>query len=205
MISSAPETVRRFISDQLLNYAARGYRVTLHPGKKITVGGMTYTGEATAEKLEIAVGGDWQDWFGIFVHETCHLDQHIEEPSTFARADGAMNRIADWLDKKTDTVAREDFHEILHLESDCENRVLRKAVESELPIDLGDYTRRANAYLQSYAVALRHRRWIPQPYSDFSICAQMPQCHILTVDEVLSERVPVVPDSEFLRLANPAD
>jgi hypothetical protein len=199
MISDIPKSCTDFLSEQLFGYAARGYKIILHPSAKITTGAMTYTGEATAERLEIAVGGDWKDWIGILVHETCHLDQHIEDPSTFVRADDSLKRISDWLERKTDACEVHDFREILQLERDCEERALRKMHDFNLPVDTKDYAQRANAYLASYGPALRHRAWIPQPYRSDSICSRMPSDKILGVDEVLRGEG-VVPDADFLRL-----
>lgn len=199
MMSSMPDSARRFLSGHLLAYASLGYRITLHPGEKITAPGMTYTGEATAEKLEIAIGGPWQDWLGTLVHETCHLDQHRADPSSFALADASLARISAWLDRSTDVVSLDDFLTILRLESDCESRSLKKIAEFGLPLDPEDYTRRANAYLLSYGVSLRHRVWVPQPYRDNDLCKRMTSSRILLADEALTSPGPV-PDSDFLRL-----
>ncbi len=206
MTSPLPDFARNFLSSHLVDYARLGYRIVLHPGEKITAAGMTYTGEATPEKLEIAIGGPWENWLGILVHETCHLDQHIEEPTSFDAAESALSRITGWLDGKLNTPARLDFETVLFNESDCEMRSLRKMEEFSLPIDRSDYTRRANAYLLSYAVALRHRVWIPQPYRHDSLCSRMPSSQIMTPEAVL-DGPPVVPDSDFLALlpeASPA-
>jgi hypothetical protein len=200
--SKLPPAVRRFLSDHLLGYATKGYRITLHPGEKITAPGMTYTGEATAEKLEIAIGGELESWLGILVHETCHLDQHQEDPTTFNRADTALVRISSWLDRSTDDLNPPDFRTILELESDCERRTVEKIARFALPLDPEDYTRRANAYLLSYGVALRHRTWIPQPYRDDTLCKKMTSLKILGVDEALAPSL-VSPDADFLRLATP--
>lgn len=202
MNTSLPPAARRFLSDHLLGYAQRGYRVTLHPGKSISAPGMTYTGEATAEKLEIAIGGPWGGWLGILAHETCHLDQHLEDPTSFNRADAALARVSSWLDHTTDEVDPSDFQTILELESDCEVRSLKKIEQYDLPLDPLDYTRRANAYLLSYGVALRSRKWIPQPYRDDSLCERMDSSKIANPAEALAPN-PLVPDSEFLRLAEP--
>jgi hypothetical protein len=174
----------------------------LHPGEKITAPGMTYTGEATAEKLEIAIGGPWEDWLGVLAHETCHLDQHLEDPTTFNRADSALARISSWLDLVADEVDPSDFRTILDLESDCERRTIEKLSRHSLPLNREDYTRRANAYLTSYGVALRSRTWIPQPYRDDALCAKMDSSRVITVDEAIAP-CPNAPDSEFLRLATP--
>lgn len=202
MSTILPPPARRFLSEHLLGYVTKGYTVTLHPREKVTAPGMTYTGEATAEKLEIAIGGPWEGWLGILVHETCHLDQHLEDPTTFNRADAALARVSAWLDLATTEVDRSDFRTILELESDCERRTLAKIAEHALPLDREDYARRANAYLLSYGVALRSRTWIPQPYRDDALCGRMDSSRIVTAEEALAP-CPLAPDAEFLRLAAP--
>lgn len=198
-----PDTVKRFLSEHLLEYAGKGYRITLYPGEKITAGGMTYTGEATAEKLEIAIGGSWLDWLGILAHETCHLDQHIEDPASFDRADSALGRISAWLDGKREDAGDEDFLEILRLESDCEVRTIEKITRHGLPLDAADYARRANAYLMSYGVSRRNRVWIPQPYRNDRLCLEMPAGRILQAEEILSGNFRDM-DPEFMAIAGNA-
>lgn len=201
--TALPAPARIFIAHHLLGYVSKGYRIVLHPGRKITAPGMTYTGEATAEKLEIAVGGPWQDWLGILVHETCHLDQHLEDPTVFNRADSALARVSAWLDRSTEDMDPHDFRTIAELESDCELRALEKIEQHGLPISREDYARRSNAYLLSYGVALRSRTWIPQPYNDASLCGKMDSSRIIPAAEALAQS-PLVSDADFLRLASPA-
>lgn len=196
-----PPQIEDFIGVQLSRYARAGYRVKIHPLDKISKASMTYTGEATAESLEIAIGGPWQEWLGILVHETCHLDQHIECGDSFDIAETALSRISAWLDGKAPSVTLEDFRLVLENESDCESRSVKKIRENNLPIDLQDYTRRANAYLASYPVAFRHRVWIPQPYRNDNLCSLMPDSGVLTASEVLGSSADLPADDEFLRLA----
>jgi hypothetical protein len=198
--SPAPKEVEMFLGTQFSKYALAGYKVIIHPESKIKKGNMTYTGEATANSLEIALGGDWSSWLGILVHETCHLDQHLESSESFDIAEESLARISSWLDGASSYVAVEDFVVVLENEADCETRAVRKIRSHRLPIDIPDYIRRANAYLASYAVAYSHRVWIPQPYRNDALCALLPSDKILSAKSVIEGCADIPPPAEFLKL-----
>lgn len=200
MEPAIPDPARVFLTEQIFRYSRLGYKVIIHPGAKITKGNMSYTGEATEDCLEIAIGGLWQEWLPILVHETCHLDQHIGDKASFDRAEKSLRAISSWLDRKTVCVSEEDFRTVVGNESDCEIRAVAKIREFTLPVDIPDYIRRANAYLGSYPVAMRHQVWIPQPYRDERLCLSCPSEAVWSVEEVFASPSAAPPDSEFLRL-----
>lgn len=197
-----PKEIEAFTVSQLTKYALSGYRVIVHPSDKIKKGEMTYTGEATAENLEISIGGPWQDWIGVLVHETCHIDQHMADSDSFDLAENALERISSWLNGTTSSVSIGDFRTVLENEADCETRSVQKINENNLPIDVKDYIRRANAYLASYAVTFHHRVWIPQPYRNDYLCSLMPESEILSPSFILESLDKPVADEEFLRLVS---
>ena len=197
-----PEEIEKFLGSQLSSYAATGYQIIIYPTDKIKKGNMVYTGEATPTSLEIALGGSWKEWLEILVHETCHLDQHIESEDSFSLAENALARISSWLDGTSPSVAPEAFEAVLENESDCELRSVEKILRYRLPIDIGEYIKRANAYLASYSATYQHRVWIPQPYRNKHLCSLMPSDKILTPAEVLSKTDKIPPVEEFLKLVS---
>lgn len=201
---SLPEEIERFLGSQLPLYAVSGYQIIIHPSDQIKKGNMVYTGEATPTSLEIAMGGSWQEWLEILVHETCHLDQHIESENSFALAESALARISAWLDGTSPNVDPEDFETVLENESDCEKRSVDKILRYGLPINIEDYIKKANAYLASYSVTSRHKVWIPQPYRNKHLCSLMPSDKILTSAEILSDSGKIPPVTEFLKLVSSA-
>ena len=196
-----PDSVAKFMSEQVVKYARAGYRIVVHPEEKIVSGSMVYTGEATPEKLEIAIGGDWRGWIGILVHETCHLDQHIEFKESFCLAENSLASVTSWLEGKGSAQPpAEHFFRVVENESDCECRAVEKIKACNLPVDIADYVRRANVYLGSYAVSQRHRVWIPQPYRSEDLCRSTLSTRVLTAEEIFSSPEKMPPDSEFLKL-----
>lgn len=195
-----PPAIEKFIANQLLRYSLAGYRLEIHPQDKIKKGEMTYTGEATATSLEIAIGGKWREWLGILVHETCHLDQHMEDKNSFDNAEVSLSKISSWLEGSTAEASLEDFNVVLENESDCEARSIEKIKLHNLPLDIPDYTRRANAYLASYKMAHLYRVWVPQPYRDDKLCSLLPSDRVLTASEIMDGSAPLPPAEEFLRL-----
>jgi hypothetical protein len=202
-MTSLPSEVRAFVNDSIAKYSGLGYIVTLHPGDKIVKGSMVYTGEATAEKLEIAVGGDWREWLGILVHETCHLDQHRGNPDVFDASEKSLDSLVGWIEGKNVPPPVSDFFRVVELEGDCEQRAVDKIKHFNLPLNTHEYTQKANVYLGSYAVSLRHRVWVPQPYRHAHLCACAEPSRVLSRSEVFATSANLPPDSEYLNLVTP--
>lgn len=107
---------------------------------------------------------------GILAHETCHLDQWLENPKKFEKYD-EIGLIDDWLsgtnvnDKKLDKAIKL----AMELELDCEKRTANKIVKYSLPIDLGNYIRRANVYVYFYLWLRKTRKWSKPNNSPYQI------------------------------------
>lgn len=96
----------------------------------------------------------------ILIHESCHLDQWIEDEDWFNSFD-SMEIIDKWLEgKEFDKEQLEKaINQSIELELDCEKRSVEKIKEYGLDIDTKEYTRKANAYLFFYRWILETRRW----------------------------------------------
>ncbi len=198
-MDNLPTSVKNFVSSSIFRYALAGYRVTIHPGEMIKVGGLTYTGEATPEKLEIAIGGGLDKWLGIFVHETCHLDQHIEKREVFEIAEDALSNVTRWIEGKLPSPTPvEDFWKVVENEADCERRSVEKIRLAALPLNEQEYISKANVYLGSYAVSMRHRVWIAQPYNRPELCALAESSRILSPAEVVNGNCKLPTDEDYM-------
>jgi hypothetical protein len=64
------------------------------------------------------------------------------------------------------------------IELDCERRTVELLRNLQAPIDLDEYTQKANAYVMSYVNVRKTRKWydpLNPPYSDEALCAIMPK------------------------------
>lgn len=104
----------------------------------------------------------------LLVHESCHLDQFIEDEKWFKSFD-CITIIDEWLDGKevSKRVLNNAVNKAIELELDCEKRSVEKIKKYGLDIDVKEYIRKANTYLFFYRYLLETRRWsVPErsPY-----------------------------------------
>jgi len=136
-------------------------------------------------ELVVCVGRPQEMWLDTLVHESCHLDQWVENCKTWAQCQvglcgaDACTLVDLWLEglidlnptQVTDVVGR-----VRDLEFDCEKRAVKKIRESGLPIDIKKYIMSANSYILFYTAIQMLRKWNPAgkpPYTDPAILAEM--------------------------------
>lgn len=107
---------------------------------------------------------------GILVHESCHLDQWLENPKFFKEFDKCVV-IDEWLSGKEVSSKRLDdaIKMAMELELDCEKRSVKKIKKFNLPLDPKVYTRRANVYIYFYLWLRKTRRWSSPSNSPYQI------------------------------------
>lgn len=126
----------------------------------------------------LAVATNRKDWLQLLVHESCHIDQWIENTKEWNSEERLGNNQLDkWLlGKKFEKRSiKRAINNIIRLEHDCESRALKKIAEYDLPINQSSYIQRANAYLYSYHRVLQTRKWVPKVYENFTIIKHMPE------------------------------
>lgn len=105
----------------------------------------------TDDPLELNSAIDREDWLEILVHETCHMDQHIEESPLWTNKRVDFNIFDGNLLKYASTrVVENAFKAYCELEIDCDKRAVEKIKKYNLDIDLSKYIRDANCYHHSY-------------------------------------------------------
>lgn len=133
--------------------------------KNINVSGYFDSGELV---LVVATKKDKKEWLEILIHESCHLDQYIEnckhwQDQEICEVD--VNAILDlWLNKHiemTDKQIQPVIKKIIDCERDCDLRAIEKIKKYKLDdiIDLKRYTQKSNAYHLSYYAVRKLRRW----------------------------------------------
>lgn len=127
----------------------------------------------------VATGQPTDRWFEIFIHESCHFDQWIENSPYWIDDNGTdqwlNDRAADVPETPEETAL--GFKQIRDIESDCERRVVDKIIKYELPIDVQLYAQRGNAYVYFYHHLQLTGKWYTagnEPYLNPCILSQMP-------------------------------
>lgn len=131
--------------------------------------------------LGCAMGKPTEDWVQILVHESCHMNQWMEQSEFWKRirsGDIYADKVMDeWLSGREFDISQVEkvFYDILALELDCEKRSVDKIKNKNLPIDTIKYTKGANAYLFYYPILLKTRKWSDvAPYEVSEIIEMMP-------------------------------
>lgn len=142
-------------------YASRGSYVRIS-------GNIKAGGYFDADNKVLAYAAKNPNALNLLVHESCHLDQFIEDKKWFKSFDG-ITVIDEWLEGKdvSRRVLVNAVNKAIELELDCERRSVAKIKKYGLDIDVKEYIRKANTYLFFYRYLLETRRWsVPErsPY-----------------------------------------
>lgn len=157
--------VKDFTSE--VNRKARIHGITVYKGRGKTVmspgDNVPVAGYFDDENMKLAVAVGDSDWVGAFAHEASHMDQFVDGSKYWT---DDLSHAYDVLLTATTTpekVSREEFKAALNmivlLEADCEHRTIEKIKQYKLPVDVEDYTRKANAYLYWHTAMLYYRKW----------------------------------------------
>lgn len=185
-----------FVGKSILKYHKKRI-ITFHPSQKLVQGKVESTGWADNKELRVATGGDVDVWLGVFVHETCHLDQGMARPEWMERCEEGVGIIDEWLAGKNFQKKKvvDAINRVIELEWDCERRSIAKIKKYKLPVNLKEYAQMANAYIIGYHWTLANRKWCKKSYRDSKVWKQMPT-------KLVPESVALYPAKELMELYN---
>jgi len=124
-----------------------------------------------------------KDWMQVLVHESCHRDQWTEKSKVWAKqvdGDDPLTLFQEWLDGKIELRGEKKKQVLIHsaaVELDCEMRSVEKIKEFELPFDVCEYRKKANAYVYLYLAMGYTRKWYGRGKAPFrlpEVWQQMP-------------------------------
>ena len=172
-------TMRKFISDTKAVAAKHNISVIMSPEIEISYpyDGTLVSGYFDANdpiRLAIACGRD--DWLDILVHESCHMDQFIEQCPEWTNGVDSVDRYFDWINGIDIPNVEESIHNAGLLELDCEIRSLKKIKQYDLPIDCKQYAKRANAYTLFYLYTIKTRKWYSTDTKPYDIKEIVDSC-----------------------------
>jgi hypothetical protein len=136
-----------------------------------------YFDDTTDKKPTLVVSMNRKDWIEILVHEYCHLTQWSEGIDLWGKAGESLAVIEEWLGGNE--VKDIDYHLGIarDLELDNEKRSVELMKRWGLDVDIDNYIRKANAYIQFYNYMGKTRRWSnPKnaPYGNQNVVKEMP-------------------------------
>lgn len=116
-------------------------------------------------------------WFAILVHEFAHLTQWVDNCKPWQELGNSLEKVSDWLNGKEVRGIKTALAKARDLELDNEKRTVKLIRKWNLPIDIKEYTQKANAYVQLYNWMYYTRRWCSvknSPYRNSAIYKEMP-------------------------------
>ena len=158
-----PKKVKVFLDDVYDNALKNNIEIRLGSGKSIQLGAGQYGGGyfCSAERtLAVATNMSLAKWLGIFVHESCHLDQWAENSRYWNLDLEKSYKIFDkYIAGSEQKNIESAIDNIVMMEADCERRAYRKIEEYGLPLCLDRYARQANSYLYGHKAMLHYKSW----------------------------------------------
>lgn len=162
-----PENVRLFLDDTKVLAKKYDINILLGKGSYLRLGSKNQVGgyfDEYDKTLAVASKHPLKKWLEVFVHESCHMDQWIEGSRYWKpELDDAIHMFDRYIsgEKIQDIEAATDL--IVMLEADCERRAVKKITQYELPINIENYAKKANAYLLSHKSMVYYQSWYKIP------------------------------------------
>ena len=170
-----------------------GLRVYLVKSDHVDADGIPCSGYFSDSAGILAVALDIPNSRDIMVHEYCHFLQFKEKCKEWTDLEAQEPFIIDnWL--KGDSNIDEDkldkaLEATMLLELDCEKRAVAFMAQNGLEKDIEQYIKQANAYVLSYKIVRKLRRWNKPgkaPYHNKSLTELMPN-QFIDIDYVLTQ------------------
>lgn len=176
---SERENIKRFMNHVKAHCKQVGIKYDVRPVNYLILSGnIRCSGYFCEETMKLVVAGKSKDWLGILVHEYCHLTQWQDKKSNiWNRGSTGVTHLDDWLSGKKIRSVKTAITNSRDLELDNEKRSVKMIKKWNLPIDIVDYTKKANSYIQFYNWMRFTRKWSRPgnaPYSNKNIYDAMP-------------------------------
>ena len=173
------KNVRAFINHVKGHCKEVGIKCDIRPVKYLVLSGnIRCSGYFCEETMKLVVAGKSKDWLGVLAHEYAHLTQWKDKSTNIWQTGSTgVTHLDDWLGGKKIRSIKKAIEQSRDLELDNEKRTVKLIKKWKLPIDLNDYIKKANAYLQFYNYMRISRRWSKpnnSPYSNKAIYEVMP-------------------------------
>ena len=184
--NSEIDKINKFINDLKTITTKEGVKLLLSPEKGVEYvgGGFICNGyfDSDGKTLACALGKDISQWLIILLHESCHMDQWLDQVPAWTENLG-MENIDKWLggDDNVDmNLIDEEIRTSMLVELDCEKRTVEKIKKYNLDsiINIDEYIQKSNAYILFYLWLRKNRRWYTigkEPYNQAIVVSSMPK------------------------------
>lgn len=148
-------------------------------------------------ELAVAIKMNEDKWLSILVHESCHMDQWLENTNIWKLQNSKYGDINQILDDKLSGKKeyslkqfKEALNKCLRLELDCEKRSVKKIKKYNLDIDIKEYIKKANAYIFFYSIMASTYKWCDTaPYKIEEIYKIMPDKFLRVKDYIHDKKM----------------
>lgn len=116
--------------------------------------------DETTKSLVVACAMKAKIWMPTLVHESCHLDQYLEDRKKWDEFNHYISNLWEWLAGRkmlNSLQVRHVKRKAIEFEYDCEKRSLIKIKDFKLDINVSDYCKRANNCLYAYHLIERYK------------------------------------------------
>lgn len=170
---------RKFIQYVKEQCAEYGIKCIIRHVKYVKLSGNIQCGGWFDEtKKELVCASNRPDFLQILVHEFSHLTQWVDQCEAWKKGVEGIAYVDEWLSGKNVPNIRKHLSYSRDLELDNEKRTVKHIKKFGLSINVDDYIRRANAYIQFYNHIYYTRKWATHknsPYKNPRIIAAMPK------------------------------
>lgn len=155
------------------------------PTAHVEVGGSFCSGyfahndRGKGPKLVVAFGKPEIEYLPVLIHESCHMDQYLEQCDVWKDIIVDINKdttdlMFEWFAGKEVDDPMDLIKRSMAVEIDCEKRTVEKIKEYELQdiLDIAEYTQKANSYVFYYLYSYWTRRFYEpgkEPYNNPSV------------------------------------
>ena len=153
--------------------------------------GLDFGGYFDAKEREIAIATvhDPKVWVPIFVHESCHLDQWLEQVDVWTENIEGLDNFIEWLQNKIEVKDKDELSRMCRsvqlIEVDCEKRTVDKFREWGMKLP-NNYIKKANAYILSYQWCRINKKWMGN-YEDKRILGLIPNMWLDSYENISEE------------------
>ena len=178
--------ITNFVQLEISHCKSNNVKVTLKNTTEVDCNGVECSGYFCTDpnpELVVAMGKHPSDWLATFVHETCHKDQWVEQSPVWNKKIKEYFDAADifdmWLNNAvelTKNQLNDVLEQVMMVEIDCEKRSIEKIKKYNLPIDVIEYTQKANSYIYYHHAIAYKRQWGAKtaPYENPNVWTKMP-------------------------------
>jgi hypothetical protein len=171
------KNVNKLVGDIAIKCVQHNFSFNLKAKKYILAGkGIKCSGYFDEKDMVVAALKD--GWVDVLTHESCHLDQFVENCKYWRSGEDGIILFDKWLTKKANVSnarLEKAIKNTILLELDCEQRTVKKMKKYNIKFNEANYIQRANSYLLSYWASYRDRKWYPFPYEKKIIYNNMPK------------------------------